>query len=207
MNNALLLVDLQNDFCFNGALAVPEGDEVIKVANQAIHNFRRRNQPIIASLDWHPANHKSFAVNSGTQVGETGILNGLPQVWWPVHCVEKTQGAMLHQQLEKEYINKLFVKGCNCDVDSYSAFFDNGKQNSTGLNEWLSGQKIERLTILGLATDYCVKYTVLDGLRLGYAIDVVIDGCRGVNLRPDDSNNALLEMQAEGARLLKLDEI
>ena len=207
MNNALLLVDLQNDFCLHGAQAVPEADEVIEIANQAIHTFRRRNSSIVASLDWHPANHKSFAVNSGTQVGELGLLNGLPQVWWPAHCIENTHGAMLHERLEQEYINKQLFKGRDIDVDSYSAFYDNGKRNSTGLHEWFSEQNITHVTILGLATDYCVKYTVLDALRLGYQVDVVIDGCRGVNLQPTDSHNALAEMEAQGARLLNSNEI
>ncbi|MDR0805807.1 MAG: bifunctional nicotinamidase/pyrazinamidase [Enterobacteriaceae bacterium] len=207
MKKALLLIDLQNDFCLNGALAVPEGDDVIDIANQAIRLFHQRNLPIIATLDWHPADHKSFAVNSGTQIGETGELNGLPQIWWAEHCVQGTKGAELHPRLEKQLINKLIYKGQNNEIDSYSAFFDNGKLSETELNSWLTSQNIKQLVVLGLATDYCVKFTVLDGLALGYQIELIADGCRGVNLQPHDSQQALTEMVQNGAKIIRLVDI
>ncbi|EKT56255.1 bifunctional nicotinamidase/pyrazinamidase [Providencia sneebia] len=207
VNSALLLVDLQNDFCIGGALAVNESDAVIETANKAIALCQQQNIPVIASQDWHPANHLSFAVNSGTNIGEMGKLNGIPQVWWPVHCVQGEIGAEFHPKLNKEAICEVFTKGENPQVDSYSAFFDNDKVSQTRLHEWLQQQQITQLFIMGIATDYCVKYTVLDALKLGYNVDVLIDGCRGVNLSPMDSDLALAEMSQHGATLLTIESL
>ncbi|MCT8250734.1 bifunctional nicotinamidase/pyrazinamidase [Proteus faecis] len=201
-NSALLLVDIQNDFCTGGALAVNESDMVIQTANQLIHNFKQSKNPIIASLDWHPADHLSFAENSGTTVGEIGTLNGLPQVWWPVHCVQHSYGAAFHPELNQELINHIIYKGQNPLIDSYSAFFDNDHEYQTGLHTLLQTLNIKHLYILGIATDYCVKFTVLDALLLGYQVSVITDGCRGVNIQDDDSEKALEEMQAKGATLI-----
>ncbi|MFV0548820.1 MAG: bifunctional nicotinamidase/pyrazinamidase [Limnobaculum xujianqingii] len=207
MKKALLLVDLQNDFCLNGALAVHDGDAVIDIANQAMRAFHQRGWPVIATLDWHPENHKSFAVNSGTQPGEVGTLNGLMQVWWPIHCVQNTSGSSLHPQLEQQYISQRIYKGQDPETDSYSAFFDNGKRSATELNQWLNSENIQHLVVLGLATDYCVKFTVLDALELGYQTEVIEEGCRGVNLATDDSEKALHEMATKGARIIQLHDI
>ncbi|MBG6031728.1 bifunctional nicotinamidase/pyrazinamidase [Proteus hauseri] len=201
-NSALLLVDIQNDFCTGGALAVNESDIVIQTANQLIHDFNQSKNPIIASLDWHPADHLSFAENSGTTVGEIGILNGLPQVWWPVHCVQHSYGAAFHPELNQALINHIIYKGQNPLIDSYSAFFDNDHEYQTGLHTLLQTLNIKHLYILGIATDYCVKFTVLDALLLGYQVTVITDGCRGVNIQNDDSEKALEEMQAKGATLI-----
>ncbi len=201
-NSALLLVDIQNDFCTGGALAVNESDIVIQTANQLIHDFNQSKNPIIASLDWHPADHLSFAENSGTTVGEIGILNGLPQVWWPVHCVQHSYGAAFHPELNRALINHIIYKGQNPLIDSYSAFFDNDHEYQTGLHTLLQTLNIKHLYILGIATDYCVKFTVLDALLLGYQVTVITDGCRGVNIQNDDSEKALEEMQAKGATLI-----
>ncbi|MFC0225810.1 bifunctional nicotinamidase/pyrazinamidase [Serratia aquatilis] len=206
MKTALLLIDLQNDFCPGGALAVAEGDDTIAIANLAIEVCRARNEVIVASQDWHPANHRSFAVNSHTEVGTLGQLKGLPQVWWPVHCVQETYGAELHVQLNRQHIAAVFRKGEDPDIDSYSAFFDNGHRAQTALHRWLQFQGITHLAIMGLATDYCVKYSVLDALNLGYHTQVIIDGCRGVNLQPLDSQHALTEMQHAGAQLVTLSQ-
>ncbi len=204
MKSALLLVDLQNDFCTHGALAVKESDAVIQIANQAIEYCQQHNMTIIASQDWHPSSHLSFAANSGTQVGEVGMLNGIPQVWWPVHCVQGELGADFHPQLATEAISAVFTKGENPEVDSYSAFFDNDRISQTQLHAWLQQHQIEKLFIMGIATDYCVKFTVLDALRLGYVVEVITEGCRGVNLAPQDSLNALDEMVANGAKLINI---
>lgn len=201
-NSALLLVDIQNDFCTGGALAVNESDIVIQTANQLIHDFKLSKNPIIASLDWHPADHLSFAENSGTVVGEIGTLNGLPQVWWPVHCVQNSYGAAFHPELNQALINHIIYKGQNRLIDSYSAFFDNDHEYQTGLHTLLQTLNIKHLYILGIATDYCVKYTVLDALQLGYHVTVITDGCRGVNIQVDDSEKALEEMRAQGAVLI-----
>lgn len=207
MKTALLLVDLQNDFCTGGTLAVNESEHVIDVANKAITVCQQKNITVIASQDWHPADHLSFAENSGTQIGDIGELNGLPQVWWPVHCVQSEQGADFHPRLNTQAIQEAFTKGENPQVDSYSAFFDNDKVSQTRLHTWLQAKGVAHLIIMGIATDYCVKFTVLDALNLGYSVDVLVDGCRGVNLAANDSRNALIEMEQQGAKLITLDNI
>lgn len=204
MSTALLLIDLQNDFCPGGALAVTEGDHVIAIANQAINACLSQQIPVIASQDWHPVEHRSFAVNSNAEPGAIGNLNGLPQVWWPVHCVQNTSGANWHPQLQQDAIVTTFRKGQDPDIDSYSAFFDNGRRAKTPLDDWLQQHGIERLFVMGLATDYCVKYSVLDALALGYQTTVISDGCRGVNLQPQDSQQALDAMREAGANVQTL---
>ena len=204
MNAALLLIDLQNDFCSGGALAVAEGDAVIAIANEAIAACLTHQIPVIASQDWHPAGHRSFAVNSQAEPWTVGDLEGLVQVWWPVHCVQNSVGAALHPKLNQEAITEIFHKGQDSDIDSYSAFFDNGRRAKTPLDSWLRQQGINCLFIMGLATDYCVKYTVLDALALGYKISVIKEGCRGVNLQPQDSQRALDAMNEAGANIQSL---
>ncbi len=134
--------------------------------------------PVIASQDWHPANHGSFASQHQVAVYSQGMLDGLPQTFWPDHCVQNSEGAALHPLLKQKAINRIFHKGENPLVDSYSAFFDNGRRQKTTLDEWLREHNIGELIIMGLATDYCVKFTVLDALQLGYRVNVITDGCR-----------------------------
>lgn len=206
MKRALLLIDLQNDFCPGGALAVPHGDDTITVANRAIAASQTAGVAVLASQDWHPADHLSFAANhSDAVIGECGELAGLPQIWWPVHCVQGQHGADFHPALNTSAFSLIIQKGTQTDIDSYSAFFDNGHRAQTILDGWLRQQEITHLTVMGLATDYCVKATVLDALALKYQVDVLIEGCRGVNLRPEDSQNALNEMERQGARLITLE--
>lgn len=212
MKTALLLIDLQNDFCTGGALAVKESETVIKVANEVIalcqeNNSQKNHIAIIASQDWHPTNHMSFAVNSGQKMGELGELNGISQIWWPVHCVQGQFGAEFHPSLNQSAIQKVFQKGENPQIDSYSAFFDNDHKRETQLHGWLAEHNIQRLLVLGIATDYCVKFTVLDALALGYETYVITDGCRGVNIQPNDSQHAFEEMAAKGAKLISQSEI
>ena len=201
---ALLLVDLQNDFCAGGTLAVPEGDSTIDVANELITRCKARGDAIVASQDWHPANHGSFASVQVTEPYTQGKLDGLPQTWWPVHCVQNTEGAALHPLLNAKDIDAVFHKGENPAIDSYSAFFDNDHRQETGLNTWLRGRGITELIVMGLATDYCVRFTVLDALKLGYGVTVITDGCRGVNIDPQDSLMAFQDMSAAGAVLMTL---
>ncbi|OON40465.1 nicotinamidase [Izhakiella australiensis] len=200
-HHALLLIDIQNDFCPGGALAVHEGDRVVAVANRYIAQWKAHGGLVVASQDWHPANHGSFAANAGTRPGETGMLNGLPQVWWPVHCVQHGEGAAFHPGLDSKQLDHVVQKGTDPAIDSYSAFWDNGHQQPTGLDAWLRLQQINILTVMGLATDYCVKFSVLDALTAGYEVNVVAAGCRGVNLQAGDSEQALAEMQKMGARI------
>jgi len=191
---ALVLVDLQYDFLPGGALAVPHGDETIAVAQRLMREF----EIVVATQDWHPRDHKSFAANNpGAQVGEIREVNGLLQVMWPAHCVQGTRGAELHDDLDG--ITQVFQKGTNAELDSYSGFFDNGHKKATGLEGWLREQGVTELTVMGLATDYCVKFTVLDARELGFAVTVISDGCRAVDLSPGDGERALDDMRAAGA--------
>jgi len=203
---ALLLVDLQNDFCAGGALAVPQGDSTVDVANLLIDWSLTRGETVVASQDWHPANHGSFASQHQVEPYTQGELDGLAQTFWPDHCVQNSEGAALHPLLQKQHIAAVFHKGENPAIDSYSAFFDNGHRQKTQLDAWLRERDIRELTVLGLATDYCVKFTVLDALNLGYNVNVITDGCRGVNIQPHDSNQAFMEMAAAGATLYTLDD-
>ncbi len=202
MSCALVLIDIQNDFCEGGSLAVTDASQILPVALNAIHKFQQEDKKIIATMDWHPAHHKSFASNSHTQIGTVGELNGLPQVWWPDHCVQNTPGAALHSALTDTHFDFIVYKGEDPEVDSYSAFFDNGKQHATALNEYLKSQAISQLIVMGLATDYCVKFSVLDALALGYQVKVLTKGCLGVNLQPDDSKIAFEQMKDNGAILI-----
>ncbi|POT57631.1 bifunctional nicotinamidase/pyrazinamidase [Citrobacter amalonaticus] len=201
---ALLLVDLQNDFCAGGALAVPEGDSTVDVANHLIAGCQSRGDAVIASLDWHPVNHGSFASQHHVKPYSQGQLDGLPQTFWPDHCVQNSDGAAFHPLLNQKAIAAVFHKGENPLVDSYSAFFDNGRRQKTALDDWLRAQSVNELIVMGLATDYCVKFTVLDALQLGYTVNVITDGCRGVNIQAQDSTYAFMEMAAAGATLYTL---
>jgi nicotinamidase/pyrazinamidase len=196
---ALILVDIQNDFLPGGALAVPQGDAVIPAANALQTEFGL----IVATQDWHPANHASFAANyPGKKIYDQIELNGLSQTLWPVHCVQNTHGAELAASLRKQSITKIFQKGADAKIDSYSGFFDNGHQRSTGMGDWLKARGVTDTYVCGLATDYCVKFTALDGLQLGFKVFVVKDACRGVNLNPDDATKAIQEMKRAGARII-----
>lgn len=198
-NKALILVDIQNDFCTGGALAVKNGEEVVPIANEWIEKFG--DGIIIATQDYHPENHKSFASShENMNIFETITLNGLFQVLWPKHCVQNTSGAEFHKDLLP--IPYVFCKGEDIEVDSYSGFFDNGKRNKTQLDDFLKEKNVDELTIMGLATDYCVKFTVLDALELGYKVKVVDKGCRAVNMSPSDGTNALVLMQQHGAIII-----
>lgn len=202
---ALIVVDIQNDFCEGGALAVKDAHEIIPVANKIIDFFNKNHNLVVATKDWHPSNHKSFAKNSNGIIGEIGILNNLSQVWWPEHCVEHTYGADFHPNLKE--IKNVIYKGTDAEIDSYSGFFDNGKLKNTELLSLLKDNNISEIFVLGLATDYCVKYTVLDALELGFKVNVIVDGCKGVNLSSEDSNNAIKEMVEKGAHIIKSDDL
>lgn len=196
---ALLLVDIQNDFLPGGALAVKDGNVIISTVNKLMDvDF----DLIIATKDWHPSNHGSFASNQGKKPGDLIILEGLEQILWPVHCVQGSPGAEFSPLLNQEKIEKVFYKGSDKNIDSYSAFFDNAHKRSTGLHEFLLTKNVTDLYIVGLATDYCVKYSALDAVKLGFHVFVLKDAVRGVNLKPNDSENALEEIQQAGAKVV-----
>ncbi len=197
---ALILVDLQYDFCPGGALAVGRGDETITIANKLAPLF----ETVAVTQDWHPPDHRSFAVNNpGTKPGDVVDVEGLAQVMWPVHCVQCTPGAEIHAGLVREHITERFQKGTDARYDSYSAFFDNGHHKATGLGDWLTARGVNEVFVMGLATDYCVKYTALDARQLGFHVNLIADGCRAVDLTEGDGQRAIDEMRAAGVRVIE----
>lgn len=197
MIRALILVDIQNDFCPGGALAVREGDTIVPLVNRIMGDYDR----VVATQDWHPAHHGSFASQQGKQPGQMGELNGLPQIMWPDHCVQGTPGADFHPDLNMSGVDQIFQKGTDPTVDSYSGFFDNGRHHATGLGDYLKAEGVTDVHVVGLATDYCVKFTALDARSLGFATVVLEDACRGVELTPGDIARARQELVAAGVRV------
>jgi nicotinamidase/pyrazinamidase len=198
--NALILVDIQNDFLPGGALAVPRGDEVIPVANELSPRF----ELVIATQDWHPAGHGSFASShDGRQIGEQIDLDGLPQILWPDHCVQGSAGAELAASLDVRRVEAILRKGTSPRIDSYSGFFDNGHRRGTGLTEYLRGRGADAVYVLGLATDYCVKFTALDARAQGFATFLVEDGSRGVELRSGDVARAIDDLRGAGVTMVR----
>ncbi len=199
---ALIMVDLQNDFCPGGNLPVPEGDSVITLANRLQPLF----DVVVATKDWHPENHMSFASNHpGQKIGDIIKVHGFNQILWPDHCVNASKGAEFHPGLNTDHIMQIFYKGTDPAVDSYSAFYDNEHLRATGLEEYLTQQKITDIYIMGLATDYCVKYSCLDASQMAFNVHVIEDACRGVELRAGDVANAIKEMEKAGVKRVKSD--
>jgi len=202
--DALIVVDIQNDFLPGGALAVPRSNEVLPIANRLIE----RASFVVATQDFHPAGHKSFASShEGKSIGDQIELNGLSQILWPEHCVQGTSGAEFGPDLCCDQFDEIVQKGTHAEIDSYSGFFDNGHLACTGLEELLKSRAVKRCFVVGLATDYCVKFTVLDAIKCGFETVVVRDGCRGVNLSPNDEAAAFDEMKNAGATLILSSEV
>lgn len=197
--SALILVDLQNDFMPGGALEVKSGDQILPVVNMLCDcPFDR----IIATKDWHPVNHMSFAENHNKKPGEHITTCGVDQILWSTHCVQHTRGAEFHPGWSSEKVDRVVQKGTDPLIDSYSTFFDNGHQKKTGLHDFLQEENIHYLYIAGLATDYCVKYSALDAKHLGYHVVVIKDACRAVNLKAEDETNAFEEMRRAGIEII-----
>ncbi len=195
VRTALIVADVQKDFCPGGALPVPRGDEVVDFIN----GIMSRYDLVVAIQDWHPPNHLSFASSHpGRKVYEIIDLDGLPQCLWPDHCVQETRGAELHHDLNQSHIRGVVRKGTDPSIDSYSAFFDNGYRAGTGLEKMLREGGIGAVDLAGLATDYCVKATALDARKLDYPVRVFLDGCRGIDLKPGDIDRAVEEMKRFG---------
>lgn len=201
---ALLLVDIQNDFMPFGALPVAHGDQVVDVANGLMPAF----DFVVASQDWHPLDHGSFARNHpGHSPGQVIELAGLEQVLWPDHCVQNTPGASFHSGLDVASIDAVVRKGSDPSIDSYSAFFDNAHRKDTGLDRLLRSAAVTEIVMLGLATDYCVLATALDARELGLMVTVVRDGVRAVDLNAGDGDAALETMRSAGCVLAMSDEL
>ena len=196
---ALILVDIQYDFLPGGALAVPEGDAIFPFVNDIQKDFPL----IVATQDWHPANHGSFASNhEGKKPGEVIDLHGLDQILWPDHCIQGSHGAEFSKQLDMTRVEKIFQKGTDPAVDSYSGLFDNGKRKSTGLGEYLKSRGVEEVGVVGLAADYCAKFTALDAHDFGFKTTIFKAGTRAVNLEPGDFEKAMQELSAHGVMVV-----
>ena len=176
---ALVVVDVQNDFCPGGALAVPDGDAVVAAINRIAPRFSAR----VLTQDWHPPGHRSFASSHpGRAPFETTELSYGEQVLWPDHCVQGTAGAAFHPDLVTDGADLVLRKGFRREIDSYSAFYENDRRTPTGLTGYLRTRGVSRLFFAGLATDFCVAYSAIDGAREGFETAVVEDGCRGIDL-------------------------
>lgn len=176
---ALVVIDVQNDFCPGGALAVAGGDEILPVVNRLIE----AHEHVILTQDWHPAGHSSFASRHADKSPfETVEMPYGEQTLWPDHCVQGTQGAAFHPDLQWTKAELVIRKGFRADIDSYSAFFENDRRTPTGLNGYLRERAIDELTLVGLATDFCVAFSALDAARLGFTVRVAMEGCRAIDL-------------------------
>lgn len=195
---ALLLIDIQNDFIPGGGLAVPEGGYIIPLANQLQPHF----DLVVATQDWHPPHHKSFASNNaGKKAFEIIDLNGLQQVLWPDHCVQGSFGAEFAAELNLNRVEAIFRKGTDPEIDSYSGFFDNGHRKSTGLAEYLRAKNIGQLYVLGLAGDFCVFYTIMDALEMGFETYLIQDAVRPIN--QNSYEKAATEIQNAGGQIVQ----
>jgi nicotinamidase/pyrazinamidase len=176
---ALIVIDVQNDFCPGGALAVAGGDEIIPVVNGLIGAFDH----VVLTQDWHPAGHSSFASShDGKSPFETIRMDYGDQTLWPDHCVQGTSGADFHASLDVTRAQMIVRKGFRASIDSYSAFFENDHRTPTGLAGYLRERGLSDLTLVGLATDYCVAYSAIDAARLGFSVTVRMDACRAIDL-------------------------
>lgn len=202
--NALIVVDVQRDFLPGGSLAVPDGDKVIPVINELLSKF----DLIIFTQDWHPENHKSFASqHEGKQVFDTIMLNGQSQVLWPDHCVQYTPGAEITPDIKLGKCKKdfyVFKKGMGPEVDSYSAFYDNGRANSTELSEFLTAWGVTNVYVVGLALDYCVAYTAIDAALEGFKTCVIEDATKAIS---PDINDVLKQFNEAGVDFIQTWEL
>lgn len=204
MKSALVVIDMQRDFMPGGALSVPDADLLIPKINRLMHLFPMT----IASQDFHPKNHVSFAsTHPGRKIGDSIQVGKVKQILWPEHCVQDTLGSDFDPRLDVKSIHKIIPKGTHQEIDSYSAFFDNAQSASTGLAEYLKSEGINRVFICGVATEYCVLFSVLDALRLGFSVFVIEDACKGIELAIGDEEKAFAIMKQKGAGLISSSQV
>ena len=195
--NALILIDIQNDFLPGGSLEVPKGDEIIDNVNFIMDNYNI----VVATKDWHPKDHISFASNhKNKNVGQIIKINNLDQMLWPDHCIKDSKGSEFPKKLNSHKIHKIFYKGVDSDIDSYSGFYDNGKIRSTGLSNFLKKSNINQVDIVGLATDYCVKYSSIDAYNEGFKTKVLCSCVRGISVQTTET--AFKEMKDMGIYII-----
>jgi len=195
---ALIIVDVQNDFCEGGSLAVAGGDAIVPLVNRLAQGFAH----VVLTQDWHPAGHSSFAsAHPGHQPFDTIEVDYGTQILWPDHCVQGTRGAAFHTKLDVPHAELVLRKGFRAAIDSYSAFFENDRRTPTGLAAYLKERRLDRITLCGLATDFCVFYSAIDGRQSGFEVTVVTDACRGIDM--DGSlANAMRSMKEAGITIL-----
>jgi nicotinamidase/pyrazinamidase len=195
---ALLLIDIQNDFLPGGSLAVPDGDAVIPVVNKLQEQF----DLVVATQDWHPENHKSFASNhENKKPFEVTQLQGLEQVLWPDHCMQGSKGAAFSANLDIKRVEAIFRKGMDPHIDSYSGFYDNGYLKSTGLTDYLRGKQVREVYVAGLAADYCVYYSAKDALKEGFTTYIIEDATRAINL--EGFMKAKSDVESRGGKVVQ----
>ncbi len=201
---AFVIVDMQNDFMPGGALGVPSAHGIVPILNALIPKFSL----VVATMDWHPPDHVSFASSHpGKNIGDVIRVSDIDQMLWPVHCVRNTHGAELTPLLDHRNVAAIFYKGTDKNIDSYSVFFDNAHRKSTGLGDYLKSRGIHEVYFAGLTTEYCVLYSAIDAIDLGFMVYVIADACRPINLDPRDEQSALDTMAAKGAKIIQSSDL
>jgi len=204
--DALIIVDMQNDFCLGGSLPVEEGDLIVGGINNIAEIIKKCGGIIALTQDWHPKEHLSFASNhKGKNPGDEFMSEdgAIGPVLWPDHCVQNTDGAKFHKDLKADLADEIFQKGMTSSVDSYSGFLDNDKKIKSGLDDYLKSKNIERIFVCGLALDYCCYATAMDGVDLGYKVVFIVDLTRGVDLPPGNVDSTLKNMKEKGINFAK----
>lgn len=204
VKSALIVVDIQNDFLPDGALGVPGGYDIIPLINSMV---KLKFDVCVASQDFHPPQHCSFASRWSKKPGESILIDGIKQTLWPDHCVQGTFGCEFSSKLDTKHFEHIAHKGIDPNVDSYSIFFDNQKHRSTGIDDILRQKGITDLYFAGLTTEYCIKYSVVDAISLGYKAHIILDACRGVDLKPGDVETAIRKMVESGAELMSTEQV
>lgn len=205
-NDALIIIDMQYDFIPGGALPVEGGGDIIDEINKIAGLFKKNHNVVVLTQDWHPENHMSFASNHpGKNPGDEYSEKGIGPILWPNHCVQATKGAEFHKDLDTFSASAIIRKGTNPKVDSYSAFKDNLKEEETGLRGYLNNLKVNRIFLCGLALDYCVYYTAIDGIEFGFDVNIIIDATKGIDDPEGSISNALEDMENKGVKFTKTD--
>jgi len=208
LQDALLIIDIQNDFIPGGTLPVEEGDLIIEGINKLGGMFKKYSRNVILTQDWHPQGHLSFASShSGMNPGDEFLSeNGaIGPVLWPDHCIQGTQGAEFHDDLNKNLASLIIRKGRNPKVDSYSAFLENDKKTETGLAGYLKSVEIKRIFLCGLALDYCCYFTAMDAVSFGFDVYLIIDLTRGIDLPPGNVSTSIENMKKKGIKFVKIE--